>query len=78
MGRLVHGEILRHLCAMGACVGVRRGRGISILFAGVSFIHGDLQQKTTGRLEWIEEYHLFCAFSRTSLHPPHDIGGSGG
>ena len=58
MGRLVHGEILRHLRAMGACVGIRRGRGIPILFAGKSFIHGDLQQMTTGRLEWIEEYHL--------------------
>jgi AcrR family transcriptional regulator len=58
MGWLVHGEILRHLRAIGACVGIRRGRGIPILFAGESFIHGDLQQMTTGRLEWIEEYHL--------------------
>jgi hypothetical protein len=46
--RLVHGEILRHLRAMGACWGFMRVRGISILFAGVSFFHGNLQQKTTG------------------------------
>jgi AcrR family transcriptional regulator len=58
MWRLVHGEILRHLRAMGACVGIRRGRGVPILFAAVSFIHGNLQQMTTGRLERIEEYHL--------------------
>ena len=42
MGRLVHGEILRHLRTVGACRGFRRERGIPILFAGVSFIHGDL------------------------------------
>jgi hypothetical protein len=58
MRRLIHGEILRHLRAMGACVRIRQGRGIPILFAGESSIHGDLQQMTTGRLEWIEEYHL--------------------
>jgi len=28
----------------------RRVRGIPILFAGVSFTHGNLQQETTGRL----------------------------
>ena len=50
IGRLVHGEILRHLRAIGACLGFRRVRGIPILFAGVSFIHGNLQQKTTGHL----------------------------
>ena len=53
-GQLVHGEILRHLRAIGACLGFRRGRGIPILFAGVSFIRGNLQRKTTGRLEWIQ------------------------
>ena len=62
MGRLVHGEILRHLRAIGACLGFRRGRGTPSLFAGVGFIHGNLQQKTTGRLEWIEEYHLLVHF----------------
>jgi hypothetical protein len=60
---LVHGEILRHLRAIGACLGFRRRRGIPILFAGVSFVHGDLQQKTTGHLEWTQEYHLLGAFS---------------
>jgi hypothetical protein len=49
-GRLVHREVLRHLRTVGACLGFRRVSGISILFAGVSFIHGNLQQKTTGRL----------------------------
>jgi hypothetical protein len=44
-GRLVHGEILRHLRAIGACMGFRRVRGIPILFAGVSFIHGNLQRE---------------------------------
>ena len=62
MGRLVHGEILRHLRAMGACWGFMRVRGIPILIAGLSFIHGDLQRMTTSRLEWIAEYHLFIAF----------------
>jgi hypothetical protein len=62
MGRLVHGEILRHLRAIGACLGFRRVRGIPILFAGVSFIHGDLQKKTTGHLEWLQEYHPPSAF----------------
>ena len=47
-GRLVHGEILRHLRAIRACWALRRVRGF--LFAGVSFIHGNLQQKTTGQL----------------------------
>jgi hypothetical protein len=64
MGRLVHGEILRHLRAIGACLDFRRRGGIPILFAGVSSVHGDLQQKTTGHLEWIQEYHLLGAFSR--------------
>jgi len=45
MGRLVHGEILRHLRAIGACMGFRRVRGILTLFAGVSFIHGNLQKE---------------------------------
>jgi hypothetical protein len=62
IGRLVHGEILRHLRAIGACLGFRRVRGIPILFAGVSFIHGDLQKKTTGHLEWLQEYHPPSAF----------------
>ena len=48
--RLVHGEILRHLRAMGACWGFMRVRGIPILIAGLSFIHGNLQQKTNGHL----------------------------
>ena len=47
-GRLVHDEILRHLRAIRACLAFRRVRGF--LFAGVSFIHGNLQQKTTGQL----------------------------
>jgi hypothetical protein len=41
--RLVRGEILRHLGAMGACWGFMQVRGIPIVFAGVSFIHGNLQ-----------------------------------
>jgi hypothetical protein len=48
--RLVHGEILRHLRAMGACWGLMRVRGIPILFAGLSFVHGNLRQKTNGHL----------------------------
>jgi hypothetical protein len=43
IGRLVHGEILRHLRAMGACWGFMRVRGIPTLFAGVTFTHGNLQ-----------------------------------
>jgi hypothetical protein len=43
VGRLVHGEIFRHLRAIGACLGFRRVRGIPILFAGVIFIHSCLQ-----------------------------------
>jgi hypothetical protein len=43
VGRLVHGEILRHLRAIGACWALRRERGIPILFAGVRFLHGNLQ-----------------------------------
>ena len=62
VGRLVHGEILRHLRTIGACLGFRRMRGIPILFAGVSFIHGNLQGKTTGHLEWLQEYHSPSAF----------------
>lgn len=50
MGRLVHSEILRHLRAIGACLGFRRRRGIPILFAGVNFIHGSHHQETTGQL----------------------------
>ena len=50
MGRLVHGEILCHLRAVRVCVGIRRGGGTPILFAGVSFVHGDLPLKTTGHL----------------------------
>ncbi len=48
--RLVHGEILRHLRAMGACRGFMRVRGILILFAGSSLIHGNPQHKTNGHL----------------------------
>jgi hypothetical protein len=43
-------------------LGFRRLRGIPILFAGVSFIHGNLQRKTTGHLEWLQEYHPPGAF----------------
>jgi hypothetical protein len=49
-GWLVHGEILRHLRAMGACWGLMRVRGIPILFAGLSFVHGNLRPKTNGHL----------------------------
>jgi hypothetical protein len=49
-GWLVHREILRHLHAMGACLSFIRVRGIPILFAGLSFIHSNLQQKTNGQL----------------------------
>jgi hypothetical protein len=47
MRRLVHGEILRHLRAVGACLSFVRMSGI---IAGVSFIQGNLQQKTNGHL----------------------------
>src|SRR5271154_5080515 len=63
MGRLVHGEILGHLRAVGARVGFRRVRGIPTLFAGVSFIHGDLQTKDDRSLYLtVRGYYLFCIF----------------
>jgi hypothetical protein len=43
--RLVHGEILRHLRAIRACLAFGRVRGFPILFAGVSFIDGNLQEE---------------------------------
>ena len=63
MGRLVHGEILRHLRAVGARARFRRVRGIPTLFAGVSFIHGDLQTKDDRSLYLtVRGYYLFCIF----------------
>ena len=44
-GRLIHGEILGHLRAIGACLGFRRVRGFPILFASVGFIQGRLQKE---------------------------------
>ena len=67
MGRLVHGEILSHLRAVGARVRFRRVRGILALFAGVSFIHGDLQKKTTGHLIEDRRIPLFRHIFSTSL-----------
>lgn len=49
-GRLVHGEILGHLRAVGARVSFLRVCGIAIQFADVSLIHGNLRRKTNGHL----------------------------
>jgi len=67
VGRLVHGEILSHLRAVGARVRFRRVRGTLALFAGVNFIHGDLQQKTTGHLIEDRRIPLFRHIFSTNL-----------
>jgi hypothetical protein len=53
----------------------RRVRGIPILFAGLWFIHGNLQQETTGRLiEGLKDTTFSAHFSK-SLKKESEIFG---